>query len=51
MMLPSDMALVEDPVFKAHVVAYAKDEALFFRDFAAAWQKLTELGVHFPSIG
>ena len=32
MMLPSDMALVWDPVFKKHVEEYAKDEALFLRD-------------------
>jgi len=44
MMLPTDMVLIEDPAFKKWVVAYAKDEALFFADFAAAFQKLTELG-------
>jgi len=29
------------------VVAYAKDEDLFFKDFAAAFSKLIELGVPF----
>ena len=47
MMLPSDIALIEDATFKGFVEMYAKDEALFFKDFAAAWQKLTELGVAF----
>jgi cytochrome c peroxidase len=44
MMLPTDMALVQDPRFKKHVVEYRNDEALFFRDFAAAWTTLTENG-------
>ena len=44
MMLPADIALIEDPEFKKWVQAYAKDEALFFRDFAAAFGKLMELG-------
>jgi len=30
-----------------HVEAYAKDEQLFFKDFAAAFSKLLELGVPF----
>ena len=47
MMLPSDMALLDDPAFKEWVVAYAKDEALFFTHFAAAFAKLLELGVSF----
>ena len=44
MMLPSDLVLVQDPKFKTHVERYAADKALFFRDFAAAFQKLEELG-------
>jgi len=44
MMLYSDMALVWDPRFRKHVKAYKANEDLFFNDFAAAWQKLTELG-------
>jgi len=44
MMLPSDMALVWDPEFNKHVQVYAKDETKFFQDFAAAYQKLNELG-------
>lgn len=47
MMLPADLALVEDPRFRRYVEAYAADEKVFFRDFAAAFQKLMELGVDF----
>jgi len=36
--------LIKDPKFKHHVAAYAADEELFFKDFAAAFQKLLELG-------
>lgn len=45
MMLPSDMALVHDPNFRAVVEEYARDEAAFRADFAAAFAKLLELGV------
>jgi cytochrome c peroxidase len=45
MMLPSDLALLQDPNFKKYVVMYAKDEALFFKDFASAFAKLLDLGV------
>jgi cytochrome c peroxidase len=44
MMLPADIALIEDPKFKEWVEKYAKDENLFRKDFSAAFQKLTELG-------
>ena len=47
MMLPTDMALVSDKSFKQHVEKYAKDEELFFKDFAAVITKLFELGVPF----
>ena len=47
MMLPSDIALIEDPAMKKWVEYYAKSEDKFFKDFAAAWQKLTELGCKF----
>jgi cytochrome c peroxidase len=48
MMLPSDIALIQDPEFKKVVELYAKDEDLFFKDFSAAFSKLLELGVPFP---
>jgi len=49
MMLPSDMVLILDPLFKKHVEAFAKDEDLFFKEFASAFSKLLELGVPFAA--
>jgi len=49
MMLPSDLALIQDSAFRKYVVLYAADEALFFKDFAEAFGKLLELGVRFPA--
>jgi cytochrome c peroxidase len=48
MMLEADMSFVRDPEFRKYVKKYAEDEELFFKDFAAAWKKLIELGVDFP---
>jgi cytochrome c peroxidase len=45
MMLPTDIALIEDPEFKKYVDLYAADEEAFFKDFASAFKKLMELGV------
>lgn len=47
MMLPADMAFVWDPEFRKYVELYARDEETFFKDFAAAFQKLEELGCDF----
>lgn len=47
MMLPSDIALITDPEFLKFVQLYAQDEELFFKDFAASFSKLLELGVPF----
>ena len=44
MMLPSDIVLIQDKNFRKYVVEYSKDQKLFFKDFAAAFQKLEELG-------
>mmetsp|Transcript_6715 Transcript_6715/g.22054 ORF Transcript_6715/g.22054 Transcript_6715/m.22054 type:complete len:316 (+) Transcript_6715:21-968(+) len=44
MMLPSDIALIQDKKMRQYVQMYAKDKELFFKDFAAAFQKLEELG-------
>jgi len=46
MMLPADMALKTDPEFRKWVEIYAKDRDRFYKDFAAAFGKLIELGVH-----
>lgn len=47
MMLPTDYALTQDPVFKKTVDLYAKDNTKFFADFSAVIVKLFELGVPF----
>jgi len=47
MMLPTDIALTEDPKFMKWVQVYAKDEDKFFTDFAKAFARLLELGVKF----
>ena len=44
-MLPSDMALLEDPIFKGLVEKYAADQTAYFKDFSTAYQKLSELGI------
>ncbi|KAJ3241996.1 heme peroxidase [Chytriomyces hyalinus] len=44
-MLPSDIALLKDPVFRGFAESYASDQSAFFNDFASAWEKLMELGV------
>lgn len=49
MMLPTDMALIKDPIFRKYVEKYAKDNDAFFKDFSAAVTKLFELGVPFQS--
>lgn len=45
MMLPADMSLTKDPIFKEWVEKYAADKDLFYNDFAKAYGKLLELGV------
>jgi len=44
MMLPTDMALIEDDGFLPFVKMYAEDEQLFFRDFAQAFGALLSKG-------
>lgn len=46
MMLPTDMALIDDEKFRHWVEKYAEDKDLFFDHFAKAYGKLLELGVH-----
>lgn len=48
MMLPADMALIQDKGFRKYVEKYAKDNDAFFKDFSAVIVKLFELGVPFP---
>lgn len=47
MMLPADVALIQDKAMKPWVEKYAKDDGLFFKDFASVVVKLFELGVPF----
>ncbi|KAG0322308.1 heme peroxidase [Dissophora globulifera] len=47
MMLPSDMAMLQDKEFKKWIEIYAKDEQKFTEDFAKAIAKLFELGCTF----
>eukprot|EP00775_Hariotina_reticulata_P002881 gene2881-3172_t len=42
--LPSDHVLPDDAECLEYIQAYAADQQLFFRDFAAAYEKLTKLG-------
>ncbi|CAI0445299.1 unnamed protein product [Linum tenue] len=42
--LPTDNALLDDPAFRPFVELYAKDEDAFFKDYAAAHKRLSELG-------
>jgi len=44
MMLPTDLALIQDEKFRPFVEMYANDEALFFRDFAQDFSRLLSLG-------
>ncbi|BGP58275.1 cytochrome c peroxidase [Rhodotorula sphaerocarpa] len=45
MMLPTDMALIEDEKFLPYVKKYAEDREAFYHDFAEVFAKLIELGV------
>ncbi|CAL5388027.1 unnamed protein product [Camellia sinensis] len=49
--LPSDKALLEDPVFRPLVEKYAADEDAFFADYAEAHLKLSELDSRMLSDG
>lgn len=49
MMLPTDMALVQDKKFRPHVERYAKSNDEFFKDFSAVIVTLFELGVPFAA--
>ena len=45
MLMPTDLALIEDPRFFKWVSAYAKDDgSRFFSDFSIFFQQLTEMG-------
>jgi hypothetical protein len=44
MMLPTDLALIQDEGFLKYVKLYAEDESLFYRDFAEAFGALLARG-------
>ncbi|KAF8101116.1 hypothetical protein N665_0210s0051 [Sinapis alba] len=46
--LKTDKALLGDPKFEPYVKLYAKDEDVFFRDYAVSHKKLSELGFNNP---
>ncbi|CCD22260.1 cytochrome-c peroxidase NDAI_0A01020 [Naumovozyma dairenensis CBS 421] len=48
MMLPADMALVQDPKYLPIVKEYANDLDTFCKDFAKAFSKLLENGITYP---
>lgn len=45
MMLPTDIALTQDSVFRRWVELYARDKERFFEDFSKVFDKLMELGI------
>ncbi|KAH7133522.1 heme peroxidase [Dactylonectria macrodidyma] len=49
MMLPTDIALIQDKQFKTWVEKYAKDNDAFFKDFSSVVLRLFELGVPFAA--
>ena len=42
--LPTDNALETDPEFKSFFFTYAQDQQEWYRDYAAAHKKMSELG-------
>ncbi|XP_074279322.1 putative L-ascorbate peroxidase 6, chloroplastic/mitochondrial isoform X2 [Silene latifolia] len=47
LVLPTDAALFEDPSFKVYAEKYAADQEAFFKDYAEAHAKLSNLGAKF----
>ncbi|KAG0533373.1 hypothetical protein BDA96_04G187900 [Sorghum bicolor] len=47
LVLPTDAALFEDPSFKVYAEKYAEDQEAFFKDYAEAHAKLSDLGSKF----
>ncbi|PSS31898.1 L-ascorbate peroxidase, partial [Actinidia chinensis var. chinensis] len=47
LVLPTDAALFEDPSFKVYAEKYAEDQDVFFKDYAEAHAKLSNLGAKF----
>ncbi|KAL5213110.1 hypothetical protein ABZP36_023957 [Zizania latifolia] len=47
LVLPTDAALFDDPSFKVYAEKYADDQEAFFKDYAGAHAKLSDLGAKF----
>ncbi|KAJ6805772.1 putative L-ascorbate peroxidase 6, chloroplastic [Iris pallida] len=47
LVLPTDAALFDDPSFKVYAEKYAEDQDVFFKDYAEAHAKLSNLGAKF----
>ncbi|KAL0360253.1 UNVERIFIED_CONTAM: L-ascorbate peroxidase T, chloroplastic [Sesamum radiatum] len=47
LVLPTDAVLFEDPSFKVYAEKYAEDQDAFFKDYAEAHAKLSNLGANF----
>ncbi|CAL1362429.1 unnamed protein product [Linum trigynum] len=47
LVLPTDAAIFEDPAFKVYAEKYAEDQDAFFKDYAEAHAKLSNLGAKF----
>ncbi|XP_047325575.1 probable L-ascorbate peroxidase 6, chloroplastic/mitochondrial [Impatiens glandulifera] len=47
LVLPTDAAIFEDPSFKIYAEKYAEDQEAFFKDYAEAHAKLSNLGAKF----
>ncbi|ONI34696.1 hypothetical protein PRUPE_1G493900 [Prunus persica] len=47
LVLPTDGVLFEDPAFKVYAEKYAEDQEAFFKDYAEAHAKLSNLGAKF----
>jgi len=44
-LLPSDKAMLESPLYKSHFVHFAHSQSAFYRVFARAYARLLELGM------
>ncbi|KAK7282714.1 hypothetical protein RIF29_11702 [Crotalaria pallida] len=47
LVLPTDAVIFEDPSFKVYAEKYAEDQEAFFKDYAEAHAKLSNLGAKF----
>lgn len=48
--LPTDQALYDCPEYRTYFMRYANSQEEFFKDFAVAYKKLSELGAKFKFV-